>query len=164
MRLGELDFGRPSGAGDLLEEFVHVAVGVEEVVVLFSRFGIGIVAGLPDVLLHALWETGEVLDIERCGRVGGEWFVDEVDAVEHGARVAGGGDDVDALSPLVVDPGGLRTVGGPADGTELALALSLPLFESLDDAGAAVFELGESDEGEGMGDPPLYLRCRPGSR
>ena len=48
-----------AGWGDLLEEFVHVAVGVEEVVVLFSGFGIGIVTGLPDVLLHALGETGE---------------------------------------------------------------------------------------------------------
>jgi hypothetical protein len=159
-----------------LEEFVHVAVGVEEVVVSLSWSGVGVVSGLPDVFAHAVWELGEVWGVERGGRVGGETVVDEGDAIEDGAGATGGRDDVDALAALVVDPGGLRAVGGPADGSELPLAVSLPLFESLGDSGASVFELGEPDEGglevpltRFAGGPPgrgskLGVGSRPGLR
>ena len=157
-----------------MEEFVHVAVGVEQVVVALSRSGVGVVfALLPDVFAHAQWELDEFGGIEGGGRIRCEPVADEADAVEDGAGTAPRGDDVEALSSLVVDPGGLRAVGAPADGPVLLLALALPLFEALGDAGAAVFEFGESDErgggragpgsGAGSGEPPLSLRDIPAS-
>ena len=88
--------------------------------------------------------------------------MDEGEAVGDGARAAGGRLDVEAAAFLVVDPGGLRAVGGPADVSEAFAALALPVFQALGDAGAAVFELGEADQGvAGAADPPSAFGISP---